>query len=1101
MTLIELYRSYGEKVKASRDLLEQTNWFFVNADFDPKTGEALPQALSTFLKKITKLYNDGIVHDRLLRITNHARESVERIFRALKEDPRRKQELLPIYLVRELNVNSFIKLSNRPGRTIREKLKDKPYLYAVRRFQSVDLTENRLLKEFVTRLAELLELRHDCLKEKEEDELLPKIKSWLLSDEAQDIARWENLPPNNTLLSHRDYRRIWDAWRWLQTLDEDIDRDLKVFEIRKKTMDFWRKYGQKYIDSECIFADMPVYFNYEEREFKIDPWVENPVFRQINKKFVRCSSAKKSEPVCVDFTVLRPRYSAIKDNSQEHSDSKGYKSDTLYETYLWQHWEKNDKFFDVELFNSDALYLHPDVKTTISSADLFFSKEKQDKQYEHFDSAARAFASKLRKTFTNDTLIWLVPDFLNDFELEIIRRNINARFPKAEPLPRSVAAVFEQIDYSIITKDKFTVVVVDTIGGKTCATKLIARFDPALNERIPETRGFFWVRCPVVIITNNDPDSARIKNCEIITVDEKGIWRNKAQPKTPQFLDLATLNDDKRIGQFDLNINLSESPVVGGIRLHDLQQKAGDIPLWRDHIPELKTKLMIDGIFQDYILVSRNTIIKPIRGKPVPIKINDFFTLPSGKRFYEFPLFQGENDDEVGFSATLEPPVSLDKDTVCRLKLTFTYGENDPYCLVFEPLKNEFSPIQAKWQKKENITDAAAPEYPNPLSWEDLKAVPKLNNRGTNNLLDDWIIQAIDRFRPQDRIVGVINERWDNDNNNASFFTVECRISGSVRVYENNYFKRKNYRDIKTGDKISFELKEKNGKFFSIEAVDAQFLPGYLANKIRKSLYYPFIEIWKDGRSITDEKCPLKFANDVKERIAYLDDLINKPEIPQYVKNELLFLLACTHRDTTEKCKKWITWQIEQSAIQNPRAVGFALGDVSQEWQKDLLLKLKSPPTEEALRVFAYAIWHEEYFYNKFSVEELRSILDVLKKMLSQIRKREKDKLYVRDWGRAAAEPLELLLGLLRTRQSSDSEIKMLLQPHQKIIKELAEQVERIADMCEKSNVRLLSRVQLRLKDSENTLGLLDALRLYLAGDDTANAISIRVSDNDDNYN
>jgi hypothetical protein len=77
----------------------------------------------------------------------------------------------------------------------------------------------------------------------------------------------------------------------------------------------------------------------------------------------------------------------------------------------------------------------------------------------------------------------------------------------------------------------------------------------------------------------------------------------------------------------------------------------------------------------------------------------------------------------------------------------------------------------------------------------------------------------------------------------------------------------------------------------------------------------------------------------------------------------------------------------------------------------------------------------------------------------------------------------------------------MLLHPHQKITKDLAEQVKNVAKTCEKSNVRLLSRVQLRLEDSENTLSLLDALRLYLAGDDTANAIRIRVSDNDDNYN
>lgn len=56
-------------------------------------------------------------------------------------------------------------LSRRAGRNIREKLAGNPYLQSVRRFQSVDLLENRLLKAFSERLLELLELRVECLDE------------------------------------------------------------------------------------------------------------------------------------------------------------------------------------------------------------------------------------------------------------------------------------------------------------------------------------------------------------------------------------------------------------------------------------------------------------------------------------------------------------------------------------------------------------------------------------------------------------------------------------------------------------------------------------------------------------------------------------------------------------------------------------------------------------------------------------------------------------------------------------------------------------------------------------------------------------------------
>lgn len=146
------YRGVGEYSDVARILFEQSNWFCCAVDFDPKSGQALPQSLSSVLSKIARYSSPetgALVRDRLLRITEHSRASVERLFRALNETPRCEQALLPVHAVRELDATSFIKLSNRPGRNIREKLAGKPYLQAVRRFQSVDLPENRLLKRLL----------------------------------------------------------------------------------------------------------------------------------------------------------------------------------------------------------------------------------------------------------------------------------------------------------------------------------------------------------------------------------------------------------------------------------------------------------------------------------------------------------------------------------------------------------------------------------------------------------------------------------------------------------------------------------------------------------------------------------------------------------------------------------------------------------------------------------------------------------------------------------------------------------------------------------------------------------------------------------------
>jgi hypothetical protein len=240
----------------------QNNRFNPVSQLDPNTVEALTQSLSSVLARVHACTpkGEGPFRDRLWRLAEHSRASVERLFRALNESPRREQALLPVHAARELDAKSFIKLANRPGRTIREKLGHRPYLQAVRRFQSVDLPENRLLKAYVSLLAELLELRRERVHERA-DELLPKIQSWLRSDEALAIGRWENLPPNNVLLSHRDYRRIWDAWRWLQSIDDDTSRDVAQLETRSQTVQFWDRCARVWANGDHRFAETPVLFD------------------------------------------------------------------------------------------------------------------------------------------------------------------------------------------------------------------------------------------------------------------------------------------------------------------------------------------------------------------------------------------------------------------------------------------------------------------------------------------------------------------------------------------------------------------------------------------------------------------------------------------------------------------------------------------------------------------------------------------------------------------------------------------------------------------------------------------------------------------------
>lgn len=1030
MTLEEIYLRYREKGAEgdrSRALLGQAHWFASIVEFDPKTGGALPQALSGFLTKLSQIDTAGTIRDRLWRITEHARPSVERLLRTLNESPRREQALLPVHSVRELDANSFIKLSNRPGRNIREKLAGKPYLQAVRRYQSVNLPENRLLKAFLSRLAELLELRCDCLGE-EEDDLLPRIHVWFRSDEARAIARWDNLPPNNTLLSHRDYRRVWDAWRWLQSLEDDLGHDYHELELREETLRKWSEDGQIYASGTHRFADMPVHFNYDA--FTIRPWVPHRAIKEAVSKIPRSDKSEEvHEPACIDLAILRPRYATSRGASM-----------TLREACLWQQWSKDHESVDIELFDSDAAYLHEDA-TTIASTDLFFAQKEIPDPL--LDRAARAFATKLRAIFKNDNLSWLVPDFVNDFQLEILRRNLNARFPGAEPLPRSVAAVFEQVDYAKVTSGGFPVVVVDATGGRTCVIKLIARFDPELKERLPDTRGYYWERCPSVILSNScqgeDRQNQRL-GYELTTLDSTGQWHAPAGAKPTQFPTPDILKRDPRIGQFAICVNLSRSPVVGGARFLSMQERAGDIPLWLDQIPELSIKVRKEGRYQRFYLVERGgKTVRPIRGKPVQIPIAENFILPAGVTHYRFPLYQGEDVDEIGYSARLESPAfPLKVNVECKMHLTFEYGADEPYKLVFVPLDKSFPFIHATWKrtKEEIITDAPSPEYPMLLSWQDLRRFPDSKSGGTIDLI----------------------RKLDETNYNFGKWIATTR--------ETEW------------------------------------------NNIRKSIKgwcrFLAISLWRDGRASLNPDSPKAFVDASMNFRCLLTKIQNEDSklIP-----DVRFLESCMHKDAPTECVRWVCNQVDGGPIRDPRAIGFALGDVSQEWQKYIFSRLASHPENDAISVFAYAIWREGRFVERFSYPELKALLKSLyRRMVNvaphSIPKNGRDHKWARrSWTRATAEPLELLLGLLRTRASQDPEIKMLLQPHQRITKQLAEQIDRIEQVVAESNITLFSRVQIDVQkpEGDRTPDLLYALRLYLTGDDGANAIHITsVSDSDD---
>jgi cold shock CspA family protein len=1096
MKLLEVYSSYSEDSQAGEDsrlLLAQAHWYGSIAKFDPKTGEALPRPLSEVLRSAAAVTLENPIRDRLWVLVEHSRLSLERLFNALAESPRREQAYLPIRAVRELDASSFIALSRRPGRNIREKLADKPYMQATRRFQSIDIPENQLIKAYATRIAELLELRKRFLKD--EDYLLQKIYKWLSQDEIKEISPWGNLPPNNALLSHRDYRRIWNSWRWLQTLDDDINQDFLKSNKRKLVIESWSKWAEIYESGTLLFAEMPVLFNYET--FDVTPWITK--FPTHKAGMLDRSNPERetvNNPVCVDFSCLHPNYAV------------GNQGFNLPEAFIWQRWEKDEDRVDIELFDADAVCLHPNA-TTITASNLLFPS---DINTELLGLAARSFTQELNKHFKNDTLLWLSPDSLNDFELELARRNVNARFSNAEPLPRSVAAVIDNIDYSEIKGDGFSAVVVESMGGKQSATELIARYDKELEERLSETHGFIWERCAPVI-TRNDSQT----NNDLFafpTVEEDGHWHTAIGLESCPHTFSIGIKTSANIKEHKLYKTVESSPVCGGIRLWEMQKRAGDIPLWRNHIPELSIKVLVKGRYQPFYLVDMDVTVSPVRGEPVTIPVKEIFTLPAGQAYYRFPLFQGADEDALEYEARLESPnLPLASDLACRLNMTYTYGADNPYRLVFEPIDKSIPPIVTKWQPKSEviITDAPAPGYPEPTNWNELqRQYDPVKNRTTDFLewasdKTDTLLQRLGQFSGE-RIKGALKTDWKMNDKGFHYAFVTYGAGEELYIHEKALIDDLDYSTLYKGCEVHFIISDQSGRkkahCIAVAKADVnRSLTLDICTFIHRALYVPYIRVWADGRSIQDSECPSSFRDKLSKQLPHLCQCLASRSVPKEVKGEIRFLICCMHKDMPDSAIKTIK-ENDSSDNRDEKSVGFSLGDLSRQWQVDIFRHLVKTESESSLRIFAHAIWRDKNFVTAFAPNDLRLVTNYLLKKIQEHDSKLKSNLKLPNQTLGhLIRYLELLLGLLRTRESSDPEIHLFLQPHQEITTEFAKVIESLTDKVIRAKAEVPSRIKLDLSDKpedDMTPDLLYALRVYLTGDDSAAAIRVTGINDDD---
>lgn len=1276
----------GAGRKTVHALLARRDWIHHAGEFDERTGELLPNALSHVCSRLHAIGIDAksaIPRDRLHRIVEHVHRPLLEILRQPHERLVREHASLPLRAVRELDSTSFFALSRRSGRTIREKLADRPYLWALERRWTVDTAENRLVKALCVRLVQLLQRRREAWQQPDEEwlgDLIARIESWLQSTVSKQIGRWENLPPNNLLLQHRDYRRVWDAWGWTETLAADMQRDDEQRLAQWTTIAFWSLVAELAACEGVRLLEQPCYLGYEDFSvapargsngaliciegllaakggphvfrlemnqrshilltppsgapievtgqihgesvqaqigstaigvgqspqgaFEVGSRLLVSAFPETRRTLTNSTGTVLPKPAAtgamrvVDLCSLRPRYA--------DSDRHGILPFRL----LWQRWHPSGRDpVEIDLGVATAIALGGELDS-VSILDLLAAESHSPPTV--LSLAARSFAKGLAAALGGDALRYIVPDGTDEFVLGTLRRNINASFSAAEPLPRSIAAVFAWQGTDGFTKRRISagdcVLVLDTVGDVLSATPLLARKSKELALRVPESGGIYWERSPCLQAgpqcTSREAAVAVLKQLgcsfpeevarlcgfqglldegsDVSWQNDAGVWftaPDNHQATIQQALartvdpwaqlsraithELGRLLGEGRLflllagdifqeggrkicaPRFDLRCDVIElgyvsAPHFGGMVLHRWQERAGEIPLWRDHLPELSMRIIEDGRQARFSLVNQNVTVEPKRGKAVSIDIDQHFVLPAGLQDYQFPLLQGSDGNELRYEAFLSSPAfPLKADLRVELRLTYAYGTDTPYSLVFIPRSPGpagMGPIRAEWRLRPEAAELPShyPMLPAPETWDKFRQYPKRDSVETSDLIE-WIQTQLEKMPVRTRAlvakrhIGIAQTGWRIDRQGQKYVFANCEL-GSVFCHQGYFLFEEDLAPIAPGTQLSLELengpKGLAGRSIAVirpadswrEVRVLERKVWNVCDRLKKGLRFPMLTVWCDGHSLDDPQVPSRFRQFVSTGSEQLLMLLNvrapakwpagKAECFERLSDEALFLLCCLHKDAPAAVAQRLRSLLPQEgpSMENLRRywrhVALALGACQLPWQRELLHSVLSQLRQEpiqldacifCLRVLSVALWRCAAVFEVLTPPDLLMIVD----RTDNILKEDLARLFENPCGIDAEilkDHLELVLALLRTRASGEAGIRGVLAPGRPAAKSLARTIEQIVDVVSAHDILINSRITLAIDKPQalhRTPDILYALKLYLTGDAGARAIRV----------
>ncbi|WP_104712951.1 DUF2357 domain-containing protein [Helicobacter cetorum] len=1065
-----------------------------NRGFDKSVGKFKEPDLFTLLENIHDFnYYTDTYYDDLYYILDYTKNSILHLLGGLNSVILRRHPIMNIDRVSELDFKCLSYLQKQNGRTAKEKLlSSNGKIMGVKRYESLDTHENRLLKKFLLKLLEEVKLRDDL--ERVFKPLVIKVRQWLNSDEARSINTTKKIIYNNVLKYHSHYYKILKAYQWLVRLKENKSDNKDEYHNMLKGMLILECLYQIHHYSKWPILPMSyrtlLYVLFKENQgtfLGIEPESNKNIHPLLERKEelqdfllgffnMYCDS---------DFIALRVnlRYYLQKKFFSLFSINRHSMPTIEYSKNIFMDIFRLKPLFCVEGADNSYQAMHAlpmllrikqDTQSINANNTQVLDKEDIDKTYSLSHMLAKEYVDKdkisvllgdvkkyFSKIFPNgfSRMYYMLPDFVQDFVLNsTLKSSLNRYFKDAKPFSKSILAscYFSMIKNQAKPKDTLiyiekdmssqwhiTPILLENIDDEKMSynhlrltrypTKILP-LEILESESSIETNGFFkgFVRDEY-----NLEKIALFDNGKLDFLDFKDIPLDVKKYETKIKELYKPFEELFENGVYFLNTIQTSHLLESAMFLAQLEEKG--IKPYGDKLPNL-SMIYYDSSkqwFRDFVLVDEKSELLDNE-----IIIDNDFILPKNQESIWIALKLGDKQEDYGvFLQSKDLPYK--EDVRCSLTLKYDYEKENSYTLLFSPNKkyqDKYQPLQAKWVEK-TFDKNIYPHFPKIEKWDNL----------SNDIEKARV--CIDNFLKSLRVE--IMSSWKQDSHQK--FYIEARHNGkTIKLYR---------------DELSKELREHNferGQVFSTWDYNKKDI---------KSLMSPLYRIFSHNRSCDDRDMPKDFLEKIQVFSKEIQNIIQKTDDNII----LLECLASLHKHANSEYLQQETLKKEKYY----KRLGLCLGDAKAKWQQEILKELLKDKDDLAFLVaIPSALWRSPNFYEQLSPKDLETLLERLKDIIQKDDLNEEGHIYNR---------IKLLLGLFRAVREQNLD---LLKPQDNLTMDFIKLIDGIARyyLQQKRKFMLPKWLDLSHLDKhiqESPVAILYATRLFLSNDNEASKIKI----------